>query len=67
MARILKILGWTAGILVTLAAVAIGVAYLYFTSDDFRSRIAGHASDLSGRKTTIADISIDWGGRRTSI
>ncbi len=61
MARILRILGWTAGVLVALVAVAIGAAYLYVTSDDFRTRVAGHASDLAGRKTTITDISIDWG------
>ena len=61
MARFLRILGWTAGILVTLAVVAVGSAYLYVTSDDFRSRIEDQASTLSGRKTTIADISIDWG------
>jgi uncharacterized protein involved in outer membrane biogenesis len=60
MARFLKILGWTAGVLVALVAIAIGAAYLYVTSDDFRGRVAGQASDLSGRKTTITDISIDW-------
>jgi uncharacterized protein involved in outer membrane biogenesis len=31
------------------------------TSDDFRGRFEGHASTLSGRKTTIAEIAIDWG------
>src|SRR5262245_50385864 len=61
MARFVRILGWTAGILVAVIAVAIGAGYLYVTSDDFRARLEGHASQLSGRKTTIADISIDWG------
>jgi uncharacterized protein involved in outer membrane biogenesis len=61
MARILRILGWTAGVLVALIVVTGVAAYLYVTSDDFRSRIEGHASDFSGRKTKIADVSIDWG------
>jgi uncharacterized protein involved in outer membrane biogenesis len=61
MARALRILGWTAGVLLTLVVVVAGLAYLYVTSDDFRSRIEGQASTLSGRKTTIADVSIDWG------
>ncbi len=61
MARLLRILAWTAGVLVALVAVAIGTVYFYVTSDDFRGRIESHASALSGRKTTIADISVDWG------
>ena len=61
MARFLRFLAWTAGTLVVLAAVAIGVVYFYVTSDDFRGRIESQASTLAGRKTTIADISIDWG------
>ena len=61
MARARRILGWTAGVLLTLVVVVAGLAYLYVTSDDFRSRIEGQASTLSGRKTTIADVSIDWG------
>lgn len=61
MGRFLRILAWTAGVLVALIVVAIGGVYFYVTSDDFRGRIEGHASTLAGRKTTIADISIDWG------
>jgi AsmA family protein len=61
MARMLRILAWTAGVLVALVASAIGTVYFYVTSDDFRGRIESHASVLSGRKTTIADVSIDWG------
>lgn len=61
MARILRILGWAAGILVALVGVAVAAAYLYVTSDDFRGRVESHASALSGRTTKIADISIDWG------
>ncbi|SEP46509.1 hypothetical protein SAMN02990966_06649 [Rhodospirillales bacterium URHD0017] len=57
----LRILAWTAGVLVALVGIAIGAVYFYVTSDDFRGRIETHASALSGRKTTISDISIDWG------
>ncbi|MBI2741118.1 MAG: AsmA family protein [Rhodospirillales bacterium] len=61
MARTLRILAWTAGVLVALVAVAIGAVYCYVTSDDFRGRVEGQASALAGRKTTIADVAIDWG------
>src|SRR5262249_13845236 len=61
MARALRILAWTTGVLLTLVVVAVGLAYLYVTSDEFRSRIEGQASSFSGRKTTIAEVSIDWG------
>ena len=44
-----------------LVGIAIGGVYFYVTSDDFRGRIESHASALAGRKTTIADISVDWG------
>jgi uncharacterized protein involved in outer membrane biogenesis len=60
MTRFLRILGWTAGILVALVVVAIGLVYFYVSSDDFRTWLEGHASTLAGRKTTIAEISIDW-------
>ena len=61
MARFFRFLAWTAGVLLVLVVVAIGTVYFYVTSDDFRGRIESHASALSGRKTTIADISVDWG------
>jgi uncharacterized protein involved in outer membrane biogenesis len=61
MARFVRILAWTAGVLVAVIAVAVGAVYFYVTSDDFRGRLESHAGALSGRKTTIADISIDWG------
>ena len=61
MARFLKIAGWTAGILVVLAVAAIGAGYLYVTSDNFRGRLESQASQLSGRKTQIADVAIEWG------
>jgi AsmA family protein len=61
MTRFFRILTWTAGILVALVAVGIATVYFYVSSDDFRTRVEDHASALAGRKTTIADISIDWG------
>ena len=61
MTRFFRILSWTAGILLALVAVGIATVYFYVSSDDFRTRLEGHASALAGRKTTIADISIDWG------
>lgn len=61
MARLLRILAWTAGVLVVVVAVAIGTVYFYVTSADFRGRVESQASALSGRKTTIADIAVDWG------
>src|SRR4029453_2462977 len=61
MARFLRFLAWTAGTLVVLATVAIGVVYFYVTSNVFRRRIESQASALAGRKTTIADIPVDWG------
>jgi|FEC22Drversion2_1045045.scaffolds.fasta_scaffold00404_8 AsmA family protein len=61
MARFVKIAGWTAGTLVVLMVAAIGAGYLYVTSDNFRGRLESQASQLSGRKTRIADVAIDWG------
>jgi AsmA family protein len=56
-----RILGWSAGIVAGLAALAVGTVALYVSSDDFRARVEDHATSLAGRKTTITDISIDWG------
>jgi len=61
MPRFFRILAWTAGILVVLITVAVGALYLFVTSDDFRDRVERYAGGLSGRKTRIADIAIDWG------
>ena len=44
-----------------LTAVAATAGYFYVTSDGFRDQVAGHASSLTGRKTKIANVSIDWG------
>jgi uncharacterized protein involved in outer membrane biogenesis len=61
MGRTARILSWSAGIFVALIAFAVGVGYLFLTSDDFRSVVESQASAFSGRKTHIDKISIDWG------
>ncbi|HTG26480.1 MAG TPA: AsmA family protein [Reyranella sp.] len=61
MGRTARILTWSAAILVGLIVLTVGAAYLFVTSDDFRSRVESSASAYSGRKTHIAKISIDWG------
>lgn len=59
--RIARILGWSAGIFLLLIAIAAGGVYILVTSDYVRGLAEGKASTLSGRKTKIAKISIDWG------
>ena len=61
MTRTVKILCWSAGVLVAVAGGAVTAGYLFLTSAEFRSHVESHASALSGRKTRIAKISIDWG------
>jgi uncharacterized protein involved in outer membrane biogenesis len=59
--RIAKILGGVLGVFVILIGLAVAGGYFFLTSADFRSRIESEASALSGRKTKIGKISIDWG------
>jgi hypothetical protein len=54
MGRTARILTWSAAILVGLIVLTVGAAYLFVTSDDFRSRVESGASAYSGRKTHIA-------------
>lgn len=61
MKRMAKILGWATGTLLSLVAIAAGGLYLFVTSDYLRGQVEGRASDFTGRKTRIANISIDWG------
>lgn len=61
MKRMASILGWVAGILLSLVTVVVGGLYLFVTSDYLRGQLEGRASDFTGRKTRIAHISIDWG------
>jgi len=59
--RIAKIAGVALGVLVLLIGVGIAGGYYFLTSSDFRERVESQASALSGRKTKIAKVSIDWG------
>lgn len=59
--RLAKILGWTLGILLILAAAAAAAVYAYVTSAGFRGQVEARATGWMGRKTTIEALSIDWG------
>ena len=59
--RAFKIIGWSIGVLVLIVGAAGIAAYVFVTSDYVRAKIENHADAVSGRKTKIAKISIDWG------
>ncbi len=59
--RILKIIGWSVGVLVLLVGLAGVAVYVFVTSDYVRGKIENRADALSGRKTKIGKISIYWG------
>ena len=61
MRRLLKIIGWSIGGLVLLIGLTGMAAYIFATSDFVRAQIENHANAVSGRKTKIARISVDWG------
>ncbi len=61
MRRAFKIIGWSIGVLVLIVGAAGIAAYVFVTSDYVRAKIENHADAVSGRKTKIAKISIDWG------
>lgn len=61
MAHAAKIAAWSAGVLVVVIAVAAAAIYLFATSAWVRSQLEDRASVYSGRKTTVGDITIDWG------
>lgn len=61
MKRFLRILGWSAGVLLCLVVVSAGALHLFLTSDYLRGQLEGRASDYTGRKTKVASFSIDWG------
>ena len=61
MRRLLKIIGWSVGVLVLLIGLAGMASYVFVTSDFVRAQIEKHASAVSGRKTKIARVSVDWG------
>ncbi len=61
MKRAAKILGWTAGVFLGLLLIAAGTIYFVATSDYLRGQLEGRASDLTGRKTQIAKVAVQWG------
>ena len=61
MKRAAKILGWTVGIFLGLVVIAAGTIYFVATSDYLRGQLEGRASDLTGRKTQIAKVAVEWG------
>ena len=59
--RIFKIIAWTlGGLFVLIALMGVG-AYTFVTSDYVRAQIENHAGAVSGHKTKIAKLAIDWG------
>ena len=66
MKRAAKILGWTAGIFLGLLLIAAGTIYFVATSDYLRGQLEARASDLTGRKTQIAKVAVQW-GRTTNV
>jgi len=66
MKRAAKILGWTAGIFLGLLLIAAGTIYFVATSDYLRGQLEARASDLTGRKTQIAQVAVQW-GRTTNV
>jgi uncharacterized protein involved in outer membrane biogenesis len=61
MRRLLKFVGWAIGSLVLLIGLTGMAAYIFVTSDFVRSQIENHADAVSGRKTKIARLSVNWG------
>jgi uncharacterized protein involved in outer membrane biogenesis len=61
MRRLLKFIGWAIGGLVMLIGLTGMAAYIFATSDFVRAQIENHANAVSGRKTKIARLSVDWG------
>ena len=47
--------------LVLLIGLTGMAAYIFATSDFVRAQIENHANAVSGRKTKIARLSVDWG------
>ncbi|TAJ96281.1 MAG: AsmA family protein [Reyranella sp.] len=56
-----KILGWTAGILAGLLVIAATTVYFVATSDYLRGQLEDRISDMTGRRTQVAKVAVDWG------
>jgi uncharacterized protein involved in outer membrane biogenesis len=61
MKRAAKILGWTAGILLGLLLAAATAVYFIATSDYLRGQLEDRLSDMTGRRTQVARVAVDWG------
>ena len=61
MRRLLKFIGWAIGGLVLLIGLTGITGYIFVTSDFVRAQIENHANAVSGRKTKIARIFVNWG------
>jgi hypothetical protein len=59
--RAFKIIGWLIGVLVLLIGLAGVIACTFVNSDYVRAEIEHHANAVSGRKTKVGKIAIDWG------
>ena len=61
MRQITKILAWTlGGLFVLIGLLGVG-AYAFVASDYVRAQVENHARAMSGHKTKIAKLAIDWG------
>ena len=61
MRQIFKILAWTlSGLFALIGLLGLGV-YVFVTSDYVRAQLENHANAISGHKTKIAKLVVDWG------
>ncbi|MBL0901242.1 MAG: AsmA family protein, partial [Reyranella sp.] len=61
MRRLARIAAWLAGGLLLLVVAAAGALWIALDSDWLRGELEGHASDYTGRKTTVGRIDFAWG------
>jgi len=61
MRRAAKIVGWTAGILLGVLVIAATAVYFVATSDYLRGQLENRVSDMTGRRTQVAKVAVDWG------
>ncbi len=65
MKRAAKILGWAAGIVFGVLALAATAVYFIATSDYLRGQLEDRVSDMTGRRTQIAKVGVEWGWTTT--
>ena len=56
-----KIIGWTAGILIGLLLIAASAVYFIATSDYLRGQLEDWVSGMTGRRTQVAGVAVEWG------